>query len=218
MKQALLEVYSDYLIISSSQTTATGLSKVLDNKTSHDSFTRFLSSGDFSQKDQWMLGIPWCGRMNPIERLLIVDDTVLEKPHSRENEMICWHFDHTKNRNVKGINLVSLLCFSKGVSIPVSSEIIKKTETRIDKKTGVEKRRSPVTKNEIFRKFLGRARNNEIRFKYVLSERWYASQENMIRIKIDLEKDFIMAIKSNRTAALSEEDKHQGKFVGIDSL
>ena len=65
MKQALLEVYSDYLIISSSQTTATGLSKVLDNKTSHDSFTRFLSSGDFSQKDQWMLGIPWCGRMNP---------------------------------------------------------------------------------------------------------------------------------------------------------
>jgi len=34
----------------------------------------------------------------------------------------------------------------------------------------------------------------------------------MIRIKIDLEKDFIIAIKSNRTAALSEEDKHQGSF------
>jgi len=60
--------------------------------------------------------------------------------------MICWHFDHTKNRNVKGINLVSLLCFSKGVSIPVSSEIIKKTETRIDKKNWSGKAKEPGDK------------------------------------------------------------------------
>jgi len=48
---ALLEVYSDYLIISSSQTTVTGLSKVLGGQTSHDKITRFLSQEDLSPKD-----------------------------------------------------------------------------------------------------------------------------------------------------------------------
>ena len=47
MIRALLEVYSDYLIISSSQTTATGLSKVLDSQTSHDKITRFFVAEGF---------------------------------------------------------------------------------------------------------------------------------------------------------------------------
>jgi len=51
MIRALLEVYSDYLIISSSQTTATGLSKVLGGQTSHDKITRFLSQEDWTSKD-----------------------------------------------------------------------------------------------------------------------------------------------------------------------
>ena len=55
MIRALLEVYSDYLIISSSQTTATGLSKVLGGQTSHDKITRFLSQEDWTSKDLWGL-------------------------------------------------------------------------------------------------------------------------------------------------------------------
>jgi hypothetical protein len=30
--------------------------------------------------------------------VLIFDDTVEEKPHSDENEVIAWHFDHCANR------------------------------------------------------------------------------------------------------------------------
>ncbi|MEM6613053.1 MAG: IS701 family transposase, partial [Cyanobacteria bacterium P01_C01_bin.72] len=33
-----------------------------------------------------------------------------------------------------------------------------------------------------------------------------------------MNKHFIMALKSNRTVALSEEEKQQGKFARIDSL
>ena len=51
MIRALLEVYSDYLIISSSQTTGTGLSKVLGSQTSHDRITRFLSQYGLTYKD-----------------------------------------------------------------------------------------------------------------------------------------------------------------------
>jgi hypothetical protein len=35
--------------------------------------------------------------------VLIFDDTLQEKPHSKENNLICWHYDHCVNRSVKGI-------------------------------------------------------------------------------------------------------------------
>ena len=66
--------------------------------------------------------------------MLVIDDSIEGKPHSKENQMICWHYDHSVSRNVKGINMVNLLYSSKGVNLPISFEIIKKTETCIDKK------------------------------------------------------------------------------------
>ncbi len=59
---------------------------------------------------------------------------VQEKPHSKENYLICWHFDHTVNRSVKGINLLNCLYSSNGVSLPVAFELVKKIEDFIDKK------------------------------------------------------------------------------------
>ena len=37
-------------------------------------------------------------------------------------------------------------------------------------------------------------------------------------IKNDLKKDFVMALKSNRLVALSEQDKVQGRFVALADL
>lgn len=42
MRNNMLDLYTDYLITSTSYTTATGLSKVLDNRLSHDKVARFL--------------------------------------------------------------------------------------------------------------------------------------------------------------------------------
>ena len=71
------------------------------------------------------------------------------------------------------------------------------------KKTGKEKRRSPTTKNEHYRSMLQATVNNQIAFQYVLNDLWFASAENMRFVKLDLEKDFIMALKKNRKVALS---------------
>ena len=49
----LLDLYTDYLMTSTSLASATGLSEILDNQISHDKITRFLSSGDFKSKDLW---------------------------------------------------------------------------------------------------------------------------------------------------------------------
>jgi hypothetical protein len=47
MNAELLETYSDYLLSSFGQTTATGLSSLLDGAISHDQVTRFLSWDDY---------------------------------------------------------------------------------------------------------------------------------------------------------------------------
>ena len=71
--------------------------------------------------------------------VLIVDDTIEEKPYTDENEIVCWHFSHSKDCSVIGINFVSALYYSSGVSLPVGFEVVHKTETYIDKKSGKEK-------------------------------------------------------------------------------
>jgi len=58
MKNSLLELYSDYLMSSFAQTTATGLSKLLDHAVSHDQITRFLAGSYFTSRDLWSLSAP----------------------------------------------------------------------------------------------------------------------------------------------------------------
>ena len=43
MNKNLLELYADYLISSFGQTTATNLSRLLDNAISHDKYTQCMS-------------------------------------------------------------------------------------------------------------------------------------------------------------------------------
>jgi hypothetical protein len=48
------------------------------------------------------------------EGILILDDTVEEKPYTDENELITWHYDHTAGRPVKGINILNALYHNVG--------------------------------------------------------------------------------------------------------
>jgi hypothetical protein len=147
-----------------------------------------------------------------------VDDSIEEKPYTDENEIICWHYDHTKGRTVKGINFVTALYHAQGVSLPVGFEIVSKTEWYEDKKTGKRRRKSKETKNERYRRLVKQAVLNEIPFQYVLNDIWFASAENMRFVKLDLRKDFIMGLKENRKVALSEEAKAQGQYQRISEL
>ena len=57
---------------------------------------------------------------------MIIDDTIEEKPYTDESELVCWHYDHWKGRNVKGLNLLSTLYQVGDVSVPVAFEFVKK--------------------------------------------------------------------------------------------
>lgn len=55
-------------------------------------------------------------------------------------------------------------------------------------------------------------------FDYVTNDCWFTSSENMKYIKKTLNKNFVMALKSNRKVALSEEKLAAREFVDIKKL
>ena len=113
-----IDLYTDYLICSTEQTRATQLSRILDGHISHDQVTRFLSSQSFTDKDLWKLKKPTLRSIESEEDgVLIFNDTFIEKQWTDENEIICYHFDHSKGRSVKGINLIY---HHNDISLPLS--------------------------------------------------------------------------------------------------
>jgi hypothetical protein len=128
MTKELLDLYSDYLLSSFGATTATGLSKLLDGAVSHDQVTRFLSEKVKTSSDLWRVVKPLVRQIESEEGVLIFDDSIEEKPYTDENDIICWHYDHTQGRNVKGINFLSALYHSQGVSLPIAFHLVAKTE------------------------------------------------------------------------------------------
>ena len=217
MNFELLDLYSYYLLASFSATTATGLSRLLDDEVSHDQVSRMLNSKQLDAKDWWLTVKPHVRSIQSEDGVMTIDDSILEKPYTDENEIICWHYDHAKGQTVKGINFITTLYEVDGITLPVAFRLVTKTEEYIDEK-GKAKRRSTVSKNEHYRAMLQQCVRNQIPFRYVLNDIWFASAENMCFVKLDLDKDFVMALKTNRKVALSAEDKQKGRYQRIDQL
>ena len=212
MKKELLDFYTDYLITSTNQTTATGLSKLLPDTISHDKITRFLSSEDYTSKQLWKLVKPIIREVSIEEGILVFDDSISEKPYTEENELVCWHYDHSKGRSVKGINMLTGLYVGKDdISLPVVYDLIRKDTTTEGK------RKSSKSKNERMLECLSPTISNRLAFGWVITDVWFASSDNMIAIK-GYDKDFIMPLKNNRKVALSAKDKANGRYLPIGSL
>ena len=218
MKKELFDLYSDYLLSSFGKTTATQLSSLVDGAYSHDQITRLLSRNNFDSKTLWQYTKPVVRKVEQEDGVLIVDDTIQEKLYSDENNLIAWHFDHTFGRSVKGINLLNFVYHVGYISLPVAYQLIEKLIQYTDLKTKKVKRKAEKTKNEYFREMLKISCNNQLQFKYVLADSWFSSNENMMYIRHECDRHFIMAGKSNRKVSLSEEDKKQGRSQRIDSV
>jgi hypothetical protein len=222
MDKALLDLYTDYLLSSFRSTPATGLATLLNGAVSHDQITRFLSVETRTSADLWRLVKPLVRQVEEPSGVLILDDSIEEKPYTDLSDLICSHWDHSKSRYVRGINfLTALYQVQSGEqewSLPVAFDLVTKTETVIDPKTGKEKKKSATTKNERYRDLLRACVKNDLAFTYVLNDVWFASVENMRCVKQELKKEFIMPLKSNRKVALSKADQAQGRYVTVDTL
>jgi hypothetical protein len=218
MDKKLLDLYTDYLIVSTSQTTAVGLSNLLDKEISHDKITRFLSKEDFNGKYLWKEVKNKVRQVEKEDGVLVFDDTIEAKTYTDENDLICWHWDHSINSAIKGVNQLSLIYYVEDMTIPVGVEFIKKTELRKDEKTGKISRYSKKDKNEYLREMLDISEKNKIKYKYVLMDSWYFNSGNINHIKVKKQKDFIVAYKTTTHVFLSKEDIKTGNNLDVSKL
>ena len=217
MKIDYTELYTDYLISGNGYATATGLSSLMEGDVSHDQITRFLSKQEYNSKDLWKQVKSTVREVESEDACLIFDDTIQEKKWTKESDIMCWHFDHTVGKSVRGISMLNALYYSNEVSIPVAFEIVSKPVQYSDIKTRKVKRESEVTKNELMRDMIKVAINNNLKFSYILMDTWFSSKKNFEFI-VENQKDFIAALKSNRLFATSLEDKHNGNFISVSEL
>lgn len=215
MDKELLDLYSDFLLSSTGERTATKLSAALGGFISHDRITRFLSSDDYGSKELWKEVKSYVRKVEQEKGgALLFDDTIEEKPHTDENTIVAWHFDHCSGKNVKGINLLSCMAVYGQSAVPVAFEIVKKDLEFSDLKTRQRKRVSSISKNEYMRDMIQVCIHNEVKFEYVLADTWYGSTETMELIH-KKGKKFIFPSKGNRLVSL---DKRAKKFVHVSAI
>ncbi len=122
---------------------------MLDKAVSHDQVTRILANHEFDSKSLWKIVKPLVREHEHIDSCLIFDDTILHKPYTDENEVICWHHDHAIGRSVKGVNLLTTFYYSQNgeqpLKLSVDFDIVRKY-SYCNIKDKNELCKSPVTK------------------------------------------------------------------------
>ena len=207
------DLYTDYLVSSTGPTTATGLLRLLDGALSHDHITRWLSSAALGSAALWRAAKPVIRQAEAQRKaeefaVLIVDDSILEKAHTDANELICTHYDHSQQRFVKGLNFVSLLYQTSALALLIAAELVAKTVPVYNTKTQQTSYQSAFTKNEYVQQML-RVAQQQVAYRYLLADSWYASAEKMQLVRA-LGHDFIFALESSRTVALSAQARAAG--------
>lgn len=224
----IMDLYSDFLMTSPNIVSALLLENVLDKAHSHDSITRMLSQHELDQKEYW-------GNIKKTVRqiesgadgVICIDDTIEEKPHSEENELIAWHHDHSKkglDKMVKGIQILTFTYVSEvgraTIKLPIAFELIRKNIRTIDAGTQKTTRSSGTGKNELLQHRLKiLAQTNNVKFKYACWDKWFSSAGNMRFVVLDIKKHFICPIKSNRNISFDlDMDKKPSKkqWVSVD--
>jgi len=219
MGTPILELYTDYLISQNQYATATGLSSLLDGEISHDKITRFLNKHQFDSKDLWSYVKKHVRKHEREEGgVLIIDDTIEEKPYTDENKIVSWHYAHAKGKQVKGINLLSCLVCYENICLPISYEVVNKDEQYLDLATGKIRSRSSISKNQRFRTLVNQALENRVKFEYVVADTWFGSKENMEFLHYGLNKKFIFGLKTNRLVALVNQEGEKGEYQDLNSL
>jgi hypothetical protein len=221
--KALSEIYINFALSSFEKIEMTKLSKILGKGNSHDIFTKNLLLNDEVETDKEL----W-HHVKPILRdyenekdgCLLIDDSLLAKPYTKESDMVCWHYDHTIGRSKKSILMLNFhYTDASGISLPVGYEIITKTEDVYDKKKKKIVKKSMFTKNEIMRDKLEILHfHNQLKYRYVLFDKWFASVENLVFVNDVLKKKFVCPLKKNRKVALTKKDKDNGKYVSIATV
>jgi len=135
------------------------------------------------------------------EGVLVIDDSTLDKPYSRQIELVTRHWSGKHHRVVQGINLVSTIWTDGEATIPVDYRIY---NPETDGKT----------KNDHFREMVTAAKDRHFHPQCIVFDTWYASIENLKLIRL-FEWHWFTRLKSNRLVNPDHTSNRQISEVDI---
>jgi len=118
------------------------------------------------------------------EGVLVIDDSTLDKPYSRQIDLVTRHWSGKHHRVVQGINLISTIWTDGTAIVPVDFRIY---NHETDGKT----------KNDHFRDMIKAANDRQFHPECVVFDSWYASIEKIKLIR-SMDWHWFTRLKSNR--------------------
>ena len=131
------EDYIQFLLAAPGARSATEAARVQPDRPdapAHDAYTRLLHRLEPDPEPLWQEVRPF---VRPGDGLLVVDDTVLDKPFARHMGLVAYHWSGRHNRVARGIDLVTLLWTDGDALWPCDYRAVNPAEKR--------------TKNDLFR-------------------------------------------------------------------
>lgn len=161
--------YINFLLATPSAASATEAARVQPSKANapaHDAFTRLLHRLEPDPETLWLEAKP---QVDLARGVLVLDDTVLDKPHARHIDLVGRHWSGKHKKVVRGIDLVSLVWTDGDRIVPCDYRVYHDAKA--------------ATKNDHFRAMIDAAHARGLRPQMVLFDGWYASLENLKHLR-----------------------------------
>jgi putative transposase len=181
--------YINFLLASPRVTSATEAARVQPDRPqapAHDAFTRLLHRLEPDPATLWQEAQPF---VRPRDGLLVIDDTVLDKPYAKHMGQLGRFFSGKHRRVVRGINLVSLLWTDGDMLLPCDYRLVDPADGK------------GTTKNDHFRAMLATAAARGLRPRCVVFDCWYSGKDNLKAIR-QLGWTFLRQVRCNRRVNL----------------
>jgi putative transposase len=177
------EDYIDFLIATPKAASATEAARVQPEQPggpAHDAFTRLLHRLEPDHQTLWEEART---QVDLAGGILIIDDSVLDKPYARSIELVGRHWSGKHHAVVAGIDLVTLLWTDGDRHIPCDYRIFHKPEG--------------LTKNDHFRAMIKEAHVRGFKPRLVAFDGWYGSLDNLKLLR-ELGWTWLTRLKANR--------------------
>lgn len=178
------EDYINFVIATPKQLTATEAERVQPESKdapAHDAFTRLLTRLEPESEKLWMDSQT---QIDLESGILVLDDSTLDKPFSKRNDLVYRHYSGKHKAVVSGINLITLLWTDGDRAVPCDYRIF-------DKDTDGK------TKNDHFAELVMSAYERGFNPSMVCFDSWYSALDNLKLVR-GLGWYFLTRLKGNR--------------------
>lgn len=161
--------YLNFLIAAPGPVSCTEAARVQpdsDHPPAHDAFTRLLTRREPDPEALWDEAEPLVEKARGV---LVRDDSTLDKPYAKTIELVTRPWSGKHQKPVRGINLITWLWTDGDRKLPVDYRIYSQADG--------------LTKHDQFWDLLLTAKARGFAPKYVLFDSWYASLENLKRVR-----------------------------------